>query len=100
MRSAQSAFCRFVAEGGLRLETRLADGAAAAIGRTIYGRAASCLIPYLAAGRWPYAASVTAGRVADAGRVMSVADYAVIGDLHQVVPAISAEIRRVSGRQL
>jgi electron transfer flavoprotein alpha subunit len=27
--------------------------------------------------------------------IMSVADYAVIGDLHQVVPAISAEIRRV-----
>jgi electron transfer flavoprotein alpha subunit len=26
--------------------------------------------------------------------IMSVADYAVIGDLHQVVPAISAEIRR------
>jgi electron transfer flavoprotein alpha subunit len=30
--------------------------------------------------------------------IMSVADYAVIGDLHQVVPAISAEIRRVKGR--
>ena len=30
--------------------------------------------------------------------IMSVADYAVIGDLHQVVPAISAEIRRVTGR--
>lgn len=29
--------------------------------------------------------------------VMGVADYAVIGDLHQVVPAISAEIRRRSG---
>jgi len=29
--------------------------------------------------------------------IMSVADYAVIGDLHQVVPAISAEIRRVRG---
>jgi electron transfer flavoprotein alpha subunit len=26
--------------------------------------------------------------------IMGVADYAVIGDLHQVVPAISAEIRR------
>jgi electron transfer flavoprotein alpha subunit len=26
--------------------------------------------------------------------IMAVADYAVIGDLHQVVPAISAEIRR------
>ncbi|HEX5149670.1 MAG TPA: FAD-binding protein, partial [Candidatus Limnocylindrales bacterium] len=26
--------------------------------------------------------------------IMSVADYAVIGDLHAVVPAISAEIRR------
>ncbi len=25
---------------------------------------------------------------------MAVADYAVIGDLHTVVPAISAEIRR------
>jgi electron transfer flavoprotein alpha subunit len=25
---------------------------------------------------------------------MGVADYAVIGDLHQIVPAISAEIRR------
>jgi electron transfer flavoprotein alpha subunit len=30
--------------------------------------------------------------------IMSVAAYAVIGDLHQVVPAISAEIRRVTGR--
>ena len=30
--------------------------------------------------------------------IMSVADYAVIGDLHQIVPAISAEIRRVTGR--
>jgi electron transfer flavoprotein alpha subunit len=30
--------------------------------------------------------------------IMTVADYAVIGDLHQVVPAISAEIRRVTGR--
>jgi electron transfer flavoprotein alpha subunit len=30
--------------------------------------------------------------------IMSVADYAVIGDLHQVVPAISAEIRRVTVR--
>jgi electron transfer flavoprotein alpha subunit len=30
--------------------------------------------------------------------IMSVADYAVIGDLHQVVPAITAEIRRVTGR--
>ncbi|HEX5014397.1 MAG TPA: electron transfer flavoprotein subunit alpha/FixB family protein [Candidatus Limnocylindrales bacterium] len=30
--------------------------------------------------------------------IMSVADYAVIGDLHQVVPAISAEVRRVTGR--
>jgi electron transfer flavoprotein alpha subunit len=26
--------------------------------------------------------------------IMSVADYAVIGDLHQVLPAVSAEIRR------
>ena len=30
--------------------------------------------------------------------IMSVADYAVIGDLHQIVPAITAEIRRVTGR--
>jgi electron transfer flavoprotein alpha subunit len=30
--------------------------------------------------------------------IMSVADYAVIGDLHQVVPAISAELRRVTDR--
>jgi electron transfer flavoprotein alpha subunit len=30
--------------------------------------------------------------------IMAVADYAVIGDLHEVVPAISAEIRRVTGR--
>ena len=30
--------------------------------------------------------------------IMSVADYAVIGDLHEVVPAISAEVRRVTGR--
>jgi electron transfer flavoprotein alpha subunit len=30
--------------------------------------------------------------------IMSVADYAVIGDLHQVVPAITAEILRVTGR--
>ena len=29
--------------------------------------------------------------------IMSVADYAVIGDLHAVVPAISAEIRRRTG---
>ena len=30
--------------------------------------------------------------------IMGVADYAVIGDLHQVIPAISAEVRRVTGR--
>jgi electron transfer flavoprotein alpha subunit len=29
--------------------------------------------------------------------IMAVANYAVIGDLHQVVPAITAEIRRVTG---
>jgi electron transfer flavoprotein alpha subunit len=29
--------------------------------------------------------------------IMASADYAVIGDLHQVLPAISAEIRRVRG---
>ncbi len=29
--------------------------------------------------------------------IMAVADYAVIGDLHEVVPAIVAEIRRVRG---
>jgi electron transfer flavoprotein alpha subunit len=29
--------------------------------------------------------------------IMTAADYAVIGDLHEVVPAISAEIRRVRG---
>ena len=29
--------------------------------------------------------------------IMSAADYAVIGDLHEVLPAISAEIRRVRG---
>ncbi len=29
--------------------------------------------------------------------IMGIADYAVIGDLHQVVPAISAEIRRRRG---
>ena len=29
--------------------------------------------------------------------MVSRADYAVIGDLHQVVPAISAEIRRRQG---
>jgi electron transfer flavoprotein alpha subunit len=29
--------------------------------------------------------------------ILSVADYAVIGDLHEVVPAISAELRRVQG---
>ncbi len=29
--------------------------------------------------------------------IMSVADYAVIGDLHEVLPAISAELRRVRG---
>ncbi len=28
---------------------------------------------------------------------MAAADYAVIGDLHEVVPAISAEIRRRRG---
>jgi electron transfer flavoprotein alpha subunit len=30
--------------------------------------------------------------------IMSVADYAVIGNLHEIVPAISAEVRRVTGR--
>jgi electron transfer flavoprotein alpha subunit len=29
--------------------------------------------------------------------ILSVADYAVIGDLHEVVPAISAELRKVRG---
>lgn len=29
--------------------------------------------------------------------IMSIADYAVIGDLHQILPAINAEIRRVRG---
>jgi electron transfer flavoprotein alpha subunit len=29
--------------------------------------------------------------------IMTAADYAVIGDMHQVLPAISAEIRRVRG---
>ncbi|HEX5149089.1 MAG TPA: electron transfer flavoprotein subunit alpha/FixB family protein, partial [Candidatus Limnocylindrales bacterium] len=29
--------------------------------------------------------------------IMGLADYAVIGDLHQVVPAITAEIRRRAG---
>jgi electron transfer flavoprotein alpha subunit len=29
--------------------------------------------------------------------IMTAADYAVVGDLHQIVPAISAEIRRVRG---
>lgn len=29
--------------------------------------------------------------------IMAAADYAVIGDLHQVLPAISAEVRRVRG---
>jgi electron transfer flavoprotein alpha subunit len=29
--------------------------------------------------------------------IMTMADYAVIGDLHQVVPAIVAEIRKVRG---
>ena len=29
---------------------------------------------------------------------MQRARYAVIGDLHAVVPAISAEVRRVTGR--
>ena len=28
--------------------------------------------------------------------ILAVADYAVIGDLHEVVPAISTELRRVS----
>ena len=30
--------------------------------------------------------------------IMAVADYAVIGNLHEVVPAISAEVRRVTGK--
>ncbi|MEA2537254.1 MAG: hypothetical protein QOF11_1488, partial [Chloroflexota bacterium] len=30
--------------------------------------------------------------------IMARASYAVIGDLHAVLPAISAEVRRVSGR--
>jgi electron transfer flavoprotein alpha subunit len=29
--------------------------------------------------------------------IMTAADYAVIGDLHEIVPAISAEIRRARG---
>jgi electron transfer flavoprotein alpha subunit len=29
--------------------------------------------------------------------IMAAADYAVIGDMHQIVPAISAEIRRIRG---
>jgi electron transfer flavoprotein alpha subunit len=29
--------------------------------------------------------------------IMATADYAVIGDLHEVVPAIAAEIRRQRG---
>jgi electron transfer flavoprotein alpha subunit len=29
--------------------------------------------------------------------ILTVADYAVIGDLHEVVPAISAELRKASG---
>ena len=29
--------------------------------------------------------------------ILAVADYAVIGDLHEVVPAISAELRKVRG---
>ena len=29
--------------------------------------------------------------------IMSIADYAVVGDLHEVVPAISAELRRRAG---
>jgi len=29
--------------------------------------------------------------------ILARADYAVIGDLHEVVPAISAELRRVRG---
>ena len=29
--------------------------------------------------------------------IMSIADYAVVGDLHEVVPAISAELRRRRG---
>ena len=29
--------------------------------------------------------------------IFAVADYAVIGDLHEVVPAISAELKRVRG---
>ena len=29
--------------------------------------------------------------------IMGIADYAVLGDLHEVVPAISAEIRRRRG---
>jgi electron transfer flavoprotein alpha subunit len=29
--------------------------------------------------------------------IMSIADYAVVGDLHEVVPAISAELRRRQG---
>jgi electron transfer flavoprotein alpha subunit len=29
--------------------------------------------------------------------ILAVADYAVIGDLHEVVPAVSAELRKVKG---
>jgi len=28
---------------------------------------------------------------------MSIAEYAVVGDLHEVVPAVSAELRRRRG---
>jgi electron transfer flavoprotein alpha subunit len=30
--------------------------------------------------------------------ILASADYAVIGDLHEVVPAISAEVRKARGR--
>ena len=29
--------------------------------------------------------------------IMSIADYAVVGDLHEVLPAVSAELRRRRG---
>ena len=32
-----------------------------------------------------------------AANLVTKADYAVIGDLHQIVPAITAEIRRRAG---
>ena len=37
------------------------------------------------------------GRVKNEATIFNHADYAVIGNLHEIVPAITAELRKVRG---